>query len=181
MASRPSPQPSPSGIHISDSPRAILPSKGVKVRQTKSELGAVRGPHAGCPRGDPGPLPVLILCSSVEGFERHLHLRSTGVGPPETYYVSTESQLQVRQLCDYPPKGIHISDSPRAILPSKSVKVRQTKSELGAVRGPHAGTPRGVVVATSPRLNLKRVAVVLNQNKYFPLLDCLAGRYRSQF
>src|SRR6185503_5526005 len=66
------------------------------------------------------------------------------------------------------PKGIHISDSPRAILPSKTVKVRQTKSELGAV-------------ATSPRLNLKRVALILNQNKCFPLLDCLAGRYRSQF
>jgi len=66
------------------------------------------------------------------------------------------------------PSGIHISDSPRAILPSKSVKVRQTKSELGAV-------------ATSPRLNLKRVALVVNQNKCLPLLDCLAGRYRSQF
>jgi hypothetical protein len=61
-----------------------------------------------------------------------------------------------------------MSDSPGAILPSKGVKVRQTKSELGAV-------------ATSPRLTLKRVAVVLNQNKRFPLLDCLAGRYRSQF
>jgi len=69
------------------------------------------------------PLPVLILCSSVAGFQRHLHLRSTGVGQRETYYVSTESQTQVRQLCDCPPTAIHISDSPRAIVPSKSVRV----------------------------------------------------------
>jgi len=55
----------------------------------------------------------------------------------------------------------------------------KTKSELGANRGPRAGSPRGVGVATSPTLNFHEVGTPVWCA--FLRVDSSAGRYRSQF
>jgi hypothetical protein len=55
---------------------------------------------------------------------------------------------------------------------------RKTKSELGADRGPRAGSPRGVVVATSRTVSFPEVAMHVWPNSS---VDSWAGRYRSQF
>jgi len=89
-------------------------AKSVKVRQTKSELGAVAtSPRLNLRRVGYKPKqsfplldrlagryrsPVLILRSSVEGFQRHLHLRSTGDGRRAAWHTTF---LNVRQACYY--------------------------------------------------------------------------------
>ena len=54
---------------------------------------------------------------------------------------------------------------------------QKTKSELGAHRGPRAGSPRGVVVATSQRLNVDSFILKPALFVYVSALEPRAGRY----
>ena len=54
-----------------------------------------------------------------------------------------------------------------------------TNTEPGADRGPRAGSPRGVVVATGKRVHLKNDEFA--KKPHMTKGEYLAGRYRSRF
>jgi len=75
-------------------------------------------------------------------------------------------------MCEY-------DEGPQKEFDQTKIHIGQAKSELGANRGPRAGSPRGVVVATSQRIHLKRLELTVWLQ--FFVSCALAGRYRSQF
>ena len=109
--------------------------KRAYCRSTRSLLP----PHTGCPRGDPGLLPVLLSKPS------HRNLRV------ELYTIIKESPMRLKRWCWF--SLVRAKRCP-AITGAELGEQRRTNTEPEADRGPRRGSRAGVVVATGSRCDI---------------------------